>query len=202
MNGLDFRQSLHLGALATAQHPGECRVVVEHTFERVHDLIVERRLRTLGQATDEDPHAVDRVELPDPVFGEDVHHAGRQTAIGDDGDSLFLGSGIQRLLLEDDLGIPAQIRKVHAGIDRELGEVVIEVVRNRAHRRVGLTHQRQHSFLIPHIDRREDQTLARVRRQEVFQMIRVQIGQSNFFYLRVLQQIICARGALKARAKY
>jgi len=76
---------------------------------------------------------------------------------------------------------------VHARLHRERGEVVVEVVGNRAHRRIGLTHQREHCFLVAHVERREDQPLARVRCQKLRQMIGVQIGEADFLYIGILQ---------------
>ena len=40
----------------------------------------------------------------------------------------------QPLLLEDDLGVAAEVAEMHAGFHRQLGERKVEVVRNRAHR--------------------------------------------------------------------
>ena len=156
----------------------------------------------LWEAADEDSHALDRVELSDPVLGENVDHSRREAAIGDDRDVFLLCGGIERLLLEHDLGVSTQIREVHAGFHRQLGEIEVEVVGNRAHHGVGLTHQREHCFSVTDVERREYQPLTRVRREKRLEVLGVKIGQANFLYIWILQQVICACGALQARAEY
>ena len=156
----------------------------------------------LRQAADEDSHRLDFVELPDPVLGEDVDHSRRETTVGDDRDVLLFCGGIERLLLEHDLGVSTEIREVHARLHCQLRQLEIEVVGNRAHHSVGLTHQREHRFPVTDIERREYQSIARVRREKMLEVAGVQIGESNCLYIRILQQVICARGALQPRAKY
>jgi hypothetical protein len=72
-------------------------------------------------------------------------------------------------------------------LHRQRRELVVEVVRDRAHGRIRLAHQRKHCVLVAHVERREDQPLARVRRQERRQMVGVQIGETDFLYIWILQ---------------
>jgi len=90
----------------------------------------------------------------------------------------------------------------HYGLHGEARQAEVEVVRNRAHRRVALAHQREHCFPVAHIERREDQALARMGCQERREMSGMRIREADFFYFGVLQQVISAGGALEARAEY
>ena len=155
----------------------------------------------LRESTDENSHRVDRVELLDSVLGEDVHHPRREPTIRNDGDAFLPGFLVESLLLEDDLGVAAEVGEVNARFNSERRQIEIQVVRDRAHHGVGLAHQRQDRFPVADIERGEDETLARIRREKMRQVACVQIGQPDFLHFRVLEQIICARGALQARAK-
>ena len=156
----------------------------------------------LRQPADKNAHRIDGVELFDRVLGKDVHHPRSQSTIGNDGDVFLLRFGVESLLLEDDLGIAAEVREVDARLNGQRCELVIEVVRDCAHRRVSLAHQRQHGFLVADVERREDQTLAGVRREELRQVAGMQIGQPDFLHFRILEEIISTRGALQPRAEY
>ena len=105
-------------------------------------------------------------------------------------------------MLEHDLGVATQIGEVHTRLDSELSELEVEVVRDRTHRGVALPHQREHRFLVAHVERREDQALTGVRRQKLWQVACVQIGQPDFSHFGILEQIIRTRRALQARAEY
>jgi hypothetical protein len=135
------------------------------------------------------------------VLGEDVDHPGREAAVRDDRDPLARGLLLQLLLLEDDLGVPAEVAEVRAGLGGLGGEIVVEVVGDRAHRRVGLAHQRADGIAIAHVEPGGDEARARVRRQEGRQMLDVQVGQPDLGHVGVLEQVVRARGALQPRAE-
>src|SRR5256885_581627 len=88
-------------------NPRKRRVVVEHTLERINDLIVERRLGMLRQSADEYPHRIHFVQLLDRMLGEDVHHSRRKSTVGNYGDLFPFCFSVERLLLEDDFSVAA-----------------------------------------------------------------------------------------------
>jgi hypothetical protein len=61
-------------------------------MQRVDDLVVQRRLRFLRQATDADADRVRVVQLVDARGRQDVDHARREAAVGDDADIRGLAS--------------------------------------------------------------------------------------------------------------
>jgi hypothetical protein len=199
---LTLGQCLYLRPLAITQNPRQRRVVVEHTLQRVHDLVVQRRLRILRQPTDVDPHALDAIHRANAHLGENVHHAGREATVGDDRDAALAGQPVERLLLEDDLGVAAEIAEVDTRLGGVSRHIEVEVIRERAHDRVALAHERADRLAVADIHRRRDQLAAGIGREKVGQMIRVQVRQANLGDIRLLEQIIRARGALEPRAKY
>jgi len=90
---------------------------------------------------------------------------------------------------------------VHPRLHRAVGKLQIEVIRNGAHRRVALTHQRQHRRAVAHVERRGDQPRAGVRREKGREVIEVQIGEPDLRHLGILQQIIRTCRTLKSRAE-
>jgi hypothetical protein len=104
-------------------------------------------------------------------------------------------------LLEHDLGVSAQVGKVNPCLNRQLGELEIEVVRNCAHYCIALPHEREHGFPIANIEGRVDEPVAGVPSEKGCEMGGMQVRETYFFYLRVLEQIICTRGPLEARAE-
>ena len=78
---LELAQRLHLHRLPAAQDPGRRGVVVERAFERIDNLVVERRLRLLRQSAHVDLDLLRAIQPPDALGGKDVHHARRETAI-------------------------------------------------------------------------------------------------------------------------
>src|SRR4029079_15811677 len=111
MQRLSLRQRLPLLTPAVSHYPRKRCVVSENALERVDDLIIERRLRILRKSADKDLHLVNRIELIDSVLRENVHHSRRETAVRNDRDSLFTRSRIELFLLEDNVGISAEIAK-------------------------------------------------------------------------------------------
>src|SRR4051812_36585846 len=103
---LDLGERLDLGAFSSPEDPRQRRVVVQHSLERVDDLVVEWRLRMLWETANEDPHALDLIQLPDPVFRQNVHHSRRETAVRNYRDVLLLRLCVERFLLENDFSIP------------------------------------------------------------------------------------------------
>jgi hypothetical protein len=155
----------------------------------------------LGQSTDEDVDGLAPVELADAVLRQDVHHPRGDAAVGDDSDSLGDRTFGEFLLLEDDLGVAAEIAEVHPRLDRPLRELEVEVVGDRAHHRVALAHQRQDRLPIAYVERCRNQPLARVRREEGGQVVEAQVGEADLRHLGILQQVIGTRGALEPRAE-
>ena len=117
--GSSLAQRLDGGALAVAEDPRGGGVVVERPLQRVDDLVVERRLRVLGESADVDSYPVGAIEAADPLGGEDVDHPRREAAIGHDREPLGMGLGLELLLLHDDLGVSAEVGEMAAALDRE-----------------------------------------------------------------------------------
>ena len=155
----------------------------------------------LRQPADEDPHALHLVQLLDAVLREDVHHPRREAAVGDDRLPLRGGRVVQHLLLEDDLGVAAEVAEVRPGLDGELREIEIEVVRDRAHHGVRVLHQREHGVAVADVDRRRDQPLPRVLVEELRQVVGVLVGEADFGHFGILEQIIGTGRALQAGPK-
>ena len=86
----------------------------------------------------------------------------------------------ERLLLEHDLGVAAEVAEVRARLDREPRHLEVEVVGQRAHHRVALPHQRQHRLAVAHVERRRDQPRSGVRREERRDRADVEVGQPHF----------------------
>src|SRR5438093_189610 len=135
-HGLDVRQRLNARRLAAPQHPVRRRVVVERTFQGVHDLVVERRIGVLWQPSSEDLHGLRVADAPDPLGRQDVHHAGREPAIGDHGDVPGARFPVELLLVEDDLRVAAEVGAVQADLDRGSRDLEVEVIRQSAEHRV------------------------------------------------------------------
>src|SRR5437764_11909859 len=112
----------------------------------------------LRQSTDEDLDRVDAVELLNSILGEDVHHPGRQTTIWNDGDVLPSRFRVEFLLFEDDLSVAAKIAEMHTRFDSELCKIEIEVVWNRAHHGVALTHDSENRLVIANVERSRNQS--------------------------------------------
>ncbi len=199
---LDFRKCLHLLTLAVAHHPRERGVVVQHALERIDDLVVERRLRILRKSTDKNADRVYGIELRDSVLCEDVHHARCDATIGHHRDALRRGPLGQLLLLEYDFRVATKIAEVNAGFDRALGKIQVEVVRNRAHHRVALAHQRQHGLAITDVERRRNEPRSRQRLEKRRQVIEVEVSQADEADVRILEQIIGAGRTLQAGAEH
>jgi hypothetical protein len=142
------------------------------------------------------------VELLDRVLRQNVDHSRSQPAVGDHGDLFLPGLSVELLLLEHDLGVSAKVGEMDAGLHGELRQLEVEIVGDGAHHGIGLAHQRQNRFLVAHIQRCEDQTLARIGGEELREVAGVEIGQPHNLHIGILQKIICTRGALKSRAKY
>src|SRR5947207_10442242 len=92
----------------------------------------------LRQSANEDTNRIDGIELLDRVFGQNVDHPRRKSTVGYDGDVLLPGFGVECLLLEDDLGVAAEVREVNSRLIRHRGEIEVEVLRNSAHHRACL----------------------------------------------------------------
>ena len=137
-----------------------------------------------------------------PYSREDVDHARRDTAVGHHGDSLRGGAVGERLLLEDDLRVAAEVAEVHASLDRALRERQIEVVRDRAHHRVRLAHHGEHGLAIAHVERGGDEPRPRERLEKLGQVVEAQIGEPDLAHLGVLEQIIRTRRTLQSRSEY
>ena len=135
------------------------------------------------------------------MLRENVHHSGRKPAVGDDADVLAARDSVEILLLENDLGVAAQIAEVRARVHSEPRHLEIQIKRQRAHHRVGLTHQRQHGFVIVHVERRRDQPRLRVATQELRWMVDAHVREPDFLDSLVLQQIVSASGTLQAGAE-
>ena len=138
---LELRQRIDALGTPLAQHPGRGRVVIERALQGIHDLIVERRLGLLRQATHENLDALGCSDPPDPLGRDDVDHPGRETAVRYDRDPLLLRGGVQRLLLLDDFGVATQIGAVQAHRDGGFRNGIVEVVGQRVHDGVVAAHQ-------------------------------------------------------------
>ena len=135
------------------------------------------------------------------MLGEDVHHAGRDAAVRDHGDALRARAVGQRLLLEHDLGVAAEVAVVHAGLDGTLGERQVEVVRDRAHHGVGLAHHRQHRLAVADVERGREEPWTGEWLEELGQMVEAKVGEPDLGHLGVLQQVVGARRALQASSE-
>ena len=151
----------------------------------------------LGKPAHVDAHRLHRVQAVDPHLREHVHHARREPGVGHHADPLGPGLGIQLLLLQHDLGVAAEVREVHAGLHRELGERAVEVVGNGAHHGVHLAHEAEHGLVVAHVERCGDQAMAGVRCEKRRQMIDLEVGEADLRHLGVLQQVIGAGGTLQ-----
>ena len=127
------------------------------------------------------------------MFGEDVDHARRETAVGNDGDVVCFRPLVKGLLLKHDLRIAAEVAEMDARVHRAHRHVVVEVVRKRAHHRVALAHQRAHRVRVANVERRWDESLARVRSQKWLDLGDANVGEPNFLDVTVLQEIVRAR---------
>ena len=107
----------------------------------------------------------------------------------------------ERLLLEDDLGVAAEVAEVHPGLDRALGERQIEVVRYGAHHRIRLAHDSEHSLAVAHVERGGNEAFARQRLQEVREVVEMEVGEPDLLHFGILQQVIGTRRALQASAE-
>jgi hypothetical protein len=65
----------------------------------------------------------------------------------------ILRVGLERLLIKDDLSVATKIREMHAGFNRQLCHVEIEVVRQRAHHGLHAIHRRADGGVILHVER-------------------------------------------------
>src|SRR5207247_1244642 len=199
---LDLRQCIDALRPAFAQHPRRRRVVVERALERIDDLIIERRFRFLGQAPHEDLHALGLADAADAFGGDDVDHAGGETAVGDHRDVLPLCGGMQRLLLLDDCGVAAQVGAVQSHGDSGLGDRIVEVVGQRIHDGVMPAHQRAEPRSAFCIEARSDQPLVPFLLKEGGHTARLQIGQSDALDFRVPQQVKRAGRTLQPSAQH
>ena len=163
---------------------------------------MERRLRTLGQPADVDVHRVRVHHPPDPFGGEDIHHAGRQTAIGDNGDAVPLRLGVELALSEHDLGVAAEIGAVRAHRHGGAGHIEVEIVRRRVEDGVVPTYRVAQRGAVLHVEPREDQACPDVRLEERGNAIGLQVGDRDPLDRGLLQQVIGARGPLQSRAQY
>jgi hypothetical protein len=97
------------------------------------------------------------------------------------------GARVELLLPEDDLGVAPEVAEVRARVHRRLGHVAVEVVRQRAHARVGLAQQGAHRLAVARVERRRDQARpaaldARgvgVRGEEPRQRVDAQVGEAH-----------------------
>jgi hypothetical protein len=156
----------------------------------------------LRQTTDVNAHRSDLVEDLDAVLRQHVHHPWRKAAIGNDGASGLPGPLIEPLLLKDDLGVAAQVAEVRPGVRGHAGEIEIEVVGNRAHRGVSLTHEGAHRLVIADVEMRGDEATSRVRREEIGKMVDPNVGEPYLRDVGVLEQIVGARGPLQSRTEH
>ena len=86
---------------AAPQHPGRRGVVIEGPLQRVHDLVVERRLGGLGETADEDLDLLRLVQPADTLRRQNVDHPRGEATVGDDRDSLGFRLLVQLLLLQE-----------------------------------------------------------------------------------------------------
>ena len=180
-------ERVHLGGLATTQYPRRGGVVVERALERVDDLVVERRLRFLGQPADVDPDLLRLVEPPNALGCEDVHHSRGQPAIGNHRDPRRDRLFLELLLLEHDLGVAAEIREVAPGLDRGPGHGAVIVVGDGAHHRRVALKRFPHRVRVGDVELHHAQPAPPVSREKRGKVVRPQIGQRHLRNSGILQ---------------
>ncbi len=87
-------------------------------------------------------------------------------------------------------------------LHRQARQIQVEVVRDGAHHRIRLAHQCRRRLMIAHVERRGDETPARMGRQKLRKLAQVEVGEPDFAHFRVLQQIESTRRALEPGAQY
>jgi hypothetical protein len=91
---------------------------------------------------------------------------------------------------------------MNAGLDRELGEIEVEIVRDGAHHRVAVPHRPKHRVAIANVQGSRQQSRSGVRREERRKVSRVKIGEPNRSDVLVLQQVIGTRATLQSCAEH
>ncbi len=107
-------------------------VIVERSFQRIDQLVVEGRLRTLRQPTDEELDRFRVSNAANSLRGKNVGDAWSQAAVGDHRHTLGARLRIELLLLEHDVGVAAQVGGMDAELERQPGDGEVEVVGQRA----------------------------------------------------------------------
>ena len=110
------------------------------------------------------------------MLRKNVHHSGSEPAVRNDRHLLLFCALVQRLLLEHDLGVSAEIAEVHARVHRAHRHVVVEVIREGAHHGIAIPHQRRHSVAVSHVERRRNQPMTGILREK-----RRQVADANVF---------------------
>jgi hypothetical protein len=101
---------------------------------------------------------------------------------------------------------PPEVAEVRAR-RRVARHVQVEVVRQRAHHRVALAHQRAHRLAVARVERRGHEARAPgadgrrvgVRREEGRELADVQVGEPHLLHVGILQQVEGAGRALQPR---
>src|SRR5436190_5097770 len=89
--------------LAVAYHACRLDIFIDQPFDREDELVVQRRLRILRQASDADVNFLDRVEFRRSVHRQYGNHAGSEAAIWDNVDAGGSGIRVECELLIDDV---------------------------------------------------------------------------------------------------
>ena len=152
----------------------------------------------LRQAADVDPDPLRLVEPANPLGGQDRDHARRESAVGDDREALRRGGGVELLLLEDDLGVAAEVAEMAAALDGERRHRAVEVVRQGAHHRVVAGHDLPHGGVIGTVELLQDQLVAAYPLQERREAIDLQVGEGHLGDAVAVEEIVGARRSLQS----
>ena len=192
LNALTFRQRRHLRAPAIAQHPRERRVVVQHAFQRIDDLVLEWTFWCLRETANTNLDARHGVESRNPQLRQDVHHPRCKPAVRYHTHATCFRARAKRFLFIHDFRIAAEVGKMHAGVDGEPRHLEIEVVGERAHHRACAGHFGARRGMIAHVQcdhlqpRRPDPPREERRKCAGG----VAIGEHDFADRGILQQVI------------
>jgi hypothetical protein len=116
--------------------------------------------------------------------------------------SLRLGGVGELLLLEDDVGVAAEVAPVDAGLDRELAQLGVQVVRHGGERRVDAAHRLTHRRRVLDVElHRLEVRVLGVGLQERPQRVDPHVGEPDLLRLGVLEEVEGGGRALEAGAE-